>query len=173
MESTHERSGVTTGIAQLAALLREQLLQARRIYLRNRAPKSPYVHQLRRKVSAEQTRTFEILLAISFADIDDGIAPSIAAQPYLSVVAMIEERAQARALSRGEPMIGPDPLALVDRESAAQAAKDSAERAFIAAPMSPETLQRVLDADAAYHAVNERLVSVVRSRLARVQLQAV
>jgi hypothetical protein len=82
MESTHERSGVTTGIAQLAALLREQLLQARRIYLRNRAPKSPYVHQLRRKVSAEQTRTFEILLAISFADIDDGIAPSIAAKSH-------------------------------------------------------------------------------------------
>jgi hypothetical protein len=172
MERTPSAAGVTASIAQLAALLREQLLQPRRIYLRNRAPKSTYTHQLRRKVRCEQTKTFEILLAISLADIDDGIAPSVAAQPYRSVIALLEERAQQRAVARGEPVIGPDPLALVQRESDAQAEKDSAEREFIAKPMSPDALRRVLDADARYQGENDRLVSVVRSRFARVALQA-
>jgi hypothetical protein len=64
-------------------------------------------------------------------------------------------------------------LALVQRESAAQAVKDDAEREFIDKPMSADALQRVLDADARYDAENDKLVSVVRSQLARLRLQAI
>jgi hypothetical protein len=173
MSNTLSVASVTVGIAQLARDLTEQLLQGRRIWLRGRAPKSRYVHQLRRDLAADRKKSVEFLLTISFADVDDGLAPSVASQMYRSIIALIEERAQQRALVRGEPIAGPDPLALVDREGVAQAAKDSAERAFIAEPLSPEALQRVLDADARYHAENDRLVNAVRSRLARVRLQAV
>jgi hypothetical protein len=39
--------------------------------------------------------------------------------------------------------------------------------------MSADALQRVLDADARYDAENDKLVSVVRSQLARLRLQAI
>lgn len=169
--STHSDVGVKTVVAQLASGLCKQLLDARRTWLRNRAPRSGYVHQLRRQMACEQRQSFEPLLAISLSDVDDGIAPSIVAAPYLSVIAIIEERAQQRALARGEPVVGPDPLALVQRESAAQAAKDDAERAFIADPASVEAMRRLLDADADYHAKNDQLVRVVRSKHARLALQ--
>jgi hypothetical protein len=173
MTTTTSGAGVTASIAQLAKDLTEQLLQGRRIWLRHRAPKSPYVHRLRRDLAAERKKSVEFLLAISFSDIDDGLPPSVASQMYRSAIALIEERAQQRALARGEPVVGPDPLALVQRESAAQAIKDNAEREFIDNPMSADALQRVLDADARYDAENEKMVSVVRSRLARLRLQAI
>jgi hypothetical protein len=173
MSNTTSGAGVTAPIAQLAKRLTEQLLDGRRTWLRHRAPKSRYVHQLRRDLAAERKKAVEFLLAISFSDIDDGLPPAVASQMYRDAIALIEERAQQRALTRGEPIVGPDPLALVQRESDAQAEKDSAERAFIDQPMSPETLQRVLDADAAYDAANDRLVTAVRSRLAHLRLQAI
>jgi hypothetical protein len=173
MTTTNQQTGVTASLAQLAKDLTEQLLQGRRIWLRHRAPKSPYVHQLRRDLAAERKKSVEFLLAISFSDIDDGLPPSVASQMYRSAIALIEERAQQRALARGEPVVGPDPLALVQRESAAQAVKDDAEREFIDKPMSADALQRVLDADARYDAENDKLVNVVRSRLAHLRLQAI
>jgi hypothetical protein len=173
MSNTLSVASVTAGLAELAKDLTAQLLQGRRIWLRGRAPKSRYVHQLRRDLGNDRKKSVEFLLAISFSDIDDGLPPSVASQMYRSIIALIEERAQQRALARGEPVVGPDPLALVQRESAAQAEKDDAERAFIAQPMCPDALQRVLDADARYDAENTRLVTAVRSRLARRHLQAV
>lgn len=173
MPTTLSGAAVMSSIATLAKDLTEQLLQGRRVWLKHRAPKSAYVHQLRRDLSAERKKSIEFLLAISFADIDDGLSPTVATQMYRSIIALIEERAQQRARLRGEPAVGAEPLALVQRESAVQAAKDDAERAYIADPASPETMQRLIEADAAYEIANDRLVNTVRSRLARVRLAAV
>jgi len=170
MSTTPSDAAVTSSIAELAKGLTAQLLQGRRIWLRHRAPKSKYVHQLRRDLAGEKRKSFEILLEISFADVDDGLAPAIATQAYVSAIALIQERAEQRAVSRGGPAIDPDAITLVERESEAQAQKDSAERAFIAEPASPATLKRLIDADASYAAANDRLVSAVRSRLARATL---
>jgi hypothetical protein len=167
MQRTTSDASVTTVIAQLAALLREQMLQARRIYLRGRAPKSKYVHQLRRDMAADKRKSFELLLAISMSDVEDGIAPSIVAQPYLSAVALLEERAREIAQQRGGPALAPDPVALIQRENRAQATKDECERDVIANPASPDALQRLLDADARYEAENDRMVSGIRWTYAR------
>src|SRR4051812_6305570 len=79
--NTVRSAGVMARPAQIAAAARmlvEQLLQPRRVYLKGKAPKSPYVHQLVRDLrstldGAPRKKPMEMVLAISFADIDDGI----------------------------------------------------------------------------------------------------
>lgn len=158
------------GALSVTDALKAQLLQPRRIVLKKRRPKSPYVFQVRRDISTGKAKPIEMLVAMNRADLEDGASASFVNQVYRSLIAINEEYEQTLKARRGEPIVGPDPLSLVQRESAAQATKDDAERAFIAAPMSAEALQRVLDADARYHAENDRFVGVVRSRLARLTL---
>jgi hypothetical protein len=174
--NTPRGSSVTAtpaSIPELAALLYEQLRQARRIYLRGNAPRDPRVHQLERDMATPQDgseprkKAIERTLTVEFAMIDDGAPAAAVAAWHLTAIALIEERAQARALARGEPVVGPDPRALIDRENEVQALKDRAERAVVANPQSPDALRTLLDADAQYEIVNDRLLKGIRWSYAR------
>jgi hypothetical protein len=156
-----------------ANLLTEQMNSVRRIHLKHRAPRSPRIHQLRRDLAPDKVsglprkEAMLRILEIAYSDIDDGAPPAAVCEWAKTFMNLVEIRAQERAAAKGQPVIGPDPLALIQAENRAQAEKDDAEREVLAHPTSPVALKRLLDADACYVSKNERMVRGIRWTYAR------
>src|SRR5690348_6582372 len=127
MHSTIRAASVTA--ESLARDITEQLLQPRRVYLKHRAPRSKYVHDLRRKLAAWIVRPVAMLLAISLADLDDGVPLSLVLEPYRTIMALLEAHASGARIAASGPA-----LPLVQRETRAQAAMDAAQNEYLANP---------------------------------------
>lgn len=173
MNSTRATGAVTSAVvASIAEDVTEQLLQPRRIYLRHRAPKSSYVHDLRRKMASFIVRPVAMLLAVTFADQDDGVPVSLLVQPFLTIIAMIEARAQAapdRALAESDRAIA----AASVREQRAQTELDVAQLSLPAAADPLAACDRLLEASARYDVEQDRLVAKIRERRALLAVHGV
>lgn len=167
MGTTVRNAGVMTGVARMAdvaRMLKEQLLQARRVYLKGRAPRSRYVHQLQREISAERAKPIDMLLQISYANIEDGLSAAVVTQWARSFIAEIEAYEASRRRER--PVVGPL-LPKMLRETRAQAALDEAQQAALANPDDPAVMDRLIAASAAYDAEQDAMIMDVRGRRAR------
>src|SRR4051812_16978508 len=110
-------------IAGIAAAISEQLLQVRRVFLKRRAPKDARVHQIQRNIACGRANPFLLLLASSFADLEEGAPIGAVTRPYLSAIAALEERSRDRAMATA-----PLPLfAVMRQETRAQAQLDDAQ----------------------------------------------
>jgi hypothetical protein len=162
---------------ELARDLAEQLLQPRRVYLKQRGAESRYVRQLRRDIAAGKARPFDMVLAVSLADLDDGAPIAAVIAPYLSAAEILRELGQELASHRPATSKASDNdgalLALIQRENRLQADCDEAERDVIAEPTSREILDRALASRALYDAANDRVIAALRARRARLVTAAV
>lgn len=139
-----------SSIAAIAAAISEQLLQVRRLHLRRRAPKDDRVHQIRRNIACGRANPLLLLLATSFADLEDGAPIAAVLRPYQSAIATLEERHHERA-----SVTPPAPLPLLSvmrRETRAQAQLDEAQLRVLENPDSVEALEA---ADCALDAYDE------------------
>lgn len=168
MGTTVRDSGVMAGVARIAEtarVLREQLLQPRRVYLKGKAPRCRSVHQLRRDMAAGRVRAIEHLLTVSYADIDQGLSPKLVTQWAHSYIADVEEyaaeRQRQRAASDGNLLVK------MQRETRAHSVLDEAQLAALAHPDDPTALDAVITASAEYDAAEDTLVSAIRNRRAR------
>jgi hypothetical protein len=153
---------------ELARDLSEQLLQPRRIILKHRAPASRYVHQLRRDIAAGKARPFDMVLAVSLSDLDDGAPVASVVAPYLAAASVLQEIGeQLAARAPAADSDGPALLGAIRRENRIQATCDQDEREIIAHPTSREVLDQALSARALYDAASDRLVAILRRRRAR------
>jgi len=168
--STTSRAAVVTNVAQIARDLVEQFLEPRRGYLKGRAPRSRYQHQLRRDIACGKAKPIDMILALSTADLDDGVPLSLVTQPYYAAIAALGELAMARDPRPALVLSGAPLLPLVQRETRAQALLDAAENEVLAHPDSLEAHDRCLSAAARYDDDMDRLVQAIRARRARLAL---
>jgi hypothetical protein len=149
----------------LARAVTEQLLQPRRVYLHRKAPRSAYVHSLRRKMASGAVQPVFMLLSAAMADLEDGIPLPLVLQAWHSAIAVLTEYANTLPATRTTDVLPIERLLpLVQRENRMQAEKDAAERHLIANPESVDAHDRLLAADALYDSENDRLVAAVRAR---------
>jgi galactokinase len=169
MSTTRRAADVTIGtltrIGQVAGMIKEQLLQPRRTFLKHKRPKSDYVFQLRRCISSDKATPVQMLMAISTADLDDHVPLSLVLQPYQSMLSELTEYAQL--IERAETSADAPVYPLVQRENRFQSERDAAERDLLAHPNSIEAHDRFLEATAHYESENDRLVKRVRAGRAR------
>lgn len=163
-EGLMPESTTTPSAATVPSLVCEQLLQPRRAYLHHRAPRSTYVHQLRRSIASGKARPVEMLLAISMADLDDGIPLALVRQAYDTMIALLEQHAARRQADRARhaPV---SLLPLIQRETRDETAVTLAEQGALAAE-SPATLDSLLDAIARHEADEQQLVDALRAKRA-------
>lgn len=90
-------------IAPVAESLVELWAQPRRHWLRKREPRLAHVRDARKKILAYIAKPFHMLVAGSFADIDDGAPLSVVLQPYYAVIEVLRARSSARAAAKGQP----------------------------------------------------------------------
>lgn len=147
----------------LAAAIAEQLLQVRRVHLKNRAPRARRLHQLRRDVACGRAKPWHMLLALSFTDLEDGAPLSAVVRPYQSAIAALEER--ARRISR-TPAGTPSPVGFMRRETRAQAKLDDAQWTAREHPDSPEALEALDRAWTEYLAESTPMIAWARARRA-------
>jgi hypothetical protein len=154
--------------AEVAAQLTGEMLGVRARYI-GRAPKSKYVHQLRRELKTlVRKKAIEFVVAIAFSDLDEG-APAAAVSGWmLSAIAIYEQRAQDRALARGEAILGPSPLALIERQNRAQHKADLVEMRIAANPNDLTALNERIALSAENTDAEDLLVANLRARRARV-----
>ena len=158
-------------IAGLAAAISEQLLQVRRIFLHRRAPKDARVHQIHRNIACGRANPLFLLLACSFADLEDGASIGAVTRPYESAIAALQERYQERAM---RSPAGPVPLfAVMRQETRAQAQLDDAQLRVLENPDSAEALEAVDCASTVYEESLRRVQAAIRAQRARLALGAV
>jgi hypothetical protein len=173
MTTTNQHASVTTRRAtpeEVAAQLTDEMLSVRTRYLNGKAPKDGAVHQLRRSLKIVRVKAIEFIIRIAFSDIDDGAPPPAVSAWMLSAMAIIEQRAQDRALARGEAIVGPSPLALIERQNRVQHRADLAEMRIAADPNDVSALEERIALSAEHEAEEDRLVANLRARRARLTL---
>lgn len=181
MTSTNEHAGVTTARAlhgpspahshltmahfeALAEPITEDFLDPRRTILKGRAPRWAYAHEIRRKLAAKVIKPIVMLLALTFADVDDNLPLEIVLRPWLSIIALITEACERRDRRRAGH-VG-SVLPLVQRESRAAGELRQAENELLAHPDSPSAQARVVETAAADDAEQDRLVAAIRAQVA-------
>lgn len=140
----------------VAQELTDMLLQPREEYLKHRAPRSDYVHDIRRKIKALVARPIAMLLAVSFADLDDGVALSIVTQPYDGMIAILRAHAARRARRSGIPW-EQRVHRVIERETIAQGKLDVAQGRVNANPTCIPLLMELRQASREYAAVQGEL----------------
>lgn len=170
MTTTTSTARVTTHRAtpaEIAEQLTDEMLSVRDEYLGKRAPKDKAVHQLRRSLKIVRVKAIEFIIRIAISDIDDGAPPAAVSAWMLSAMAIIEQRAQDRALARGEAVVGPSPLALIERQNRVQHRADIAEMRLAANPDDVIALDERIALSIEHEDVEDRLVANLRARKAR------
>lgn len=89
-------------IDPLARAVVELALQPRRIDLGKRAPRSKWVHGLRRKMAGYVVRPVHMLLAIAIADLEDGASLTRVLQPFYAIIGLLRSHAARRDVARGK-----------------------------------------------------------------------
>lgn len=160
----------------------ELLLQPRRVYLKARAPKDRRVHQLRRDIGGGRAKPVHMLLAVTIADLHDGVPLSLALRPYEALIAVLTEYAeqvQAPRTSEAPALVNVADvdgvpvrslLPLVNRELRAQTAFDAATNDVLANPDDVRALDAALVRSAEYTAECERMTGAIRQRRAALSL---
>ena len=90
-------------IVPIAEGLVELWLLPRRHWLRKRESRIAYVRDVRKKIASHFTKPFHMLLAGSFADVDDGAPLNVVLQPWYAAVGEIRVRAAKREAAKGTP----------------------------------------------------------------------
>lgn len=155
--STTPLLGSVEGTEQLAERLIERLLAPRETVLKHRAPRSDYVHQLRRDIRAGKAKPVHMLLAVLVEDLKDGI-------PLATVLAFTDElrdaltelAAPAVALTSTKTM-----RTLLLNEQRAQAERDGLEIELHADPANLDIKRRFLAASKRYETANAALLGAV------------
>jgi hypothetical protein len=153
----------------LAADVTAMLLQPREEILKRRAPRSPYVHDIRRKIKAAIAKPIVMLLAVSMADIDDGISAAVAVQPYEAMIALLRAHAVRRAKPSGVPW-EIRVRRVMERETIAQGKLDIAQLRASAQPTNLMILVELRQASREYAAVQTELDALIDERWAEVEL---
>jgi hypothetical protein len=170
MTTTTSPAAVTSRRAtpeEVAAQLTDEMLSVRNRYLNGNAPKDRAVHQLRRSLKIVRVKAIEFVMRIAFSDIDDGAPPAAVSAWMLSAMAIIEQRAQDRALARGEAVVGPSPLALIERQNRVQHRADIIEMRIAENPNDITALDERIALSAEHDEAEDRLIANLRARKAR------
>lgn len=169
MPSTQRR--ITVELQELAHAIVEQLLEVRDIDLKHRAPKCDYTHQLRRDIKRGQVIPVHMLLALSFADLDDGASFSRVAGPYETAIALLKEHARHRDAERGG-RLSPSLLPVIVREMRREAIEREDEARVIADENSPAALRQLLRDSALERETQDRRDGEIRDKLAFLETSA-
>jgi hypothetical protein len=156
-------------IAALATDVTEALLQPRRVHLKHRAPRTPELHMLRRRIAAERAKPMEMLLKISFADLTDGAPLAAVLRPYEAIIDLLKVHATEHHRFPHLPAL----LPLMQRETRAQAALDCAQQQLLELPASDGALAEVEDRAADYDRAKEALVDAVHVRRTHLRIRSV
>lgn len=153
--------------AEVAAQLTDEMLSVRTRYLNGKAPKDGALHQLRRSLKIVRVKAIEFVVRIAFSDLDEGAPPAAVSAWMLSAMSIFEQRAQERALARGEAVAGPSPLALIERQNRVQHKADLVEMKIAANPNDLIALDERIALSVEQEEAEDRLVANLRSRKAR------
>lgn len=155
-------------IQEVAALLTELVRQPRRLHLRGRAPGDAQDYATIRNIWCGRARPIAMLLMHQLWDLHDGAPVEAVVRPLEAWIALLREYAGALP----EPPAGvADLLAVIQRETRAQAALDGAEHALLAQPDSEAAADRLIAASEQYDREQEAMVRTVRERRARASVR--
>ena len=164
MRTTNQHTAVARdGVARM---ITELLLQPRRCYLKHRAPKSAYVHQLRRDIAAGKARPVEMLLSISASDLEDRVPLSLVLQPYQAAIAELTEH-HGELAGTTRPMGAPDLLPAIQREARTESGLRAAENDVLAHPDSATAIDHAVQAVAMCEPAYDQLAERLRTGRAR------
>lgn len=150
--------------APLATRITRALLDGRRKWLHAKTPRSRYVRDVRVGISCGRSRPVEKLLAVSLADVQDGVPLAVATKPYQDIIDALTATSAAR---EARPLAA---LPLLVSETRAQAALDEAQLRLAASPTDAAAMDEVLARDAEYRAAEDRYATAVRLQRAALQL---
>ncbi len=88
-------------IVPIAEAVTEMVLQPRRHWLKKKEPRLEYVRDTRKKIAAYVAKPVFMLLAVAFADIDDGAPIAAVLQPWYAVIDLLRSRASSREQAKG------------------------------------------------------------------------
>lgn len=166
MDSTNTSATVT---GSLAEDLTDQLLQARRIYLKRKQARLPYVVDARKKLAARIATPFRILLAVSLADLDDGLSVALAVAPYEALIALLREHAARRRPTSALPFVVRF-ASLMRRQASTQAKLEIAQIRVLADPSDVAARRDVRRALSEYGAAFEEMRALVSEDASRQSL---
>lgn len=155
----------------IASDVTTQLLQPREEMLNHRAPQSGYVHDLRRKIKAAVTKPIAMLLAVSIADVDDGIPVEIAVQPYESIISVLRAHAARRARRSGVPW-EVRVRRVLERETIAEGKLNIAQQRANVDPSNLALLLDVRQCSREYAAIQAELDALIDERWAQSAIAA-
>jgi hypothetical protein len=169
MTTTTSAAGVMTVRAtpdEIGAQLREDMLAVRDRYV-SRAPKDDALHQLRRSMNIGRVKAMEMIARVMIGDVDDGVPVAASCGWMFDLMAILEQRAQERAQARGEAIVGPSPLALIERQNRVQDRADMVEMRIAANPTDLVALDERIALSAENEAAEDLLVADLRARRVR------
>jgi hypothetical protein len=165
--------GGTFSIDPIAMDLVQLWCQPRHDYLKKKESRITYVCDVFKKVRNGIAKPFHMLLAGSFADIDDGAPVTLVVQSYEAAIALIRERAARRARLRGDGMPFDVRLrGLIDRETKAQCKVDVWQFRVCACPGDIEARVQLRQAIREYQIVFDEIAALLDSEWAKDQMVA-
>lgn len=152
-------------IAPVAEGLVELWGQPRRHYLAKRQPRSAAVAEVRKKILAYIAKPFHMLIAGSFADIEDGAPLHVVLAPWYAAIGEIRVKAAQRAEKRGASVFS-RMNALMLRETTAQSELDKAQLMYAANPADRASLVTLSVAMRSYDAIHDEMQALIAEQLA-------
>lgn len=163
MPNTEQLVGVAA-VENVAEALVRRLLEPREKRLHGRAPRSKYVHQLRRDMACGRSKALVMVVSVLFADLEEGL-------PLEAVLPFVDELRDALTV-RAKPMPYTSTKtlrALLLAEARAQGERDVLEVELQFAPDDQDLKRRFIEATARYDAANAALTSAVSRDAALIQ----
>lgn len=159
--STTNNSGNVAVLEQIAEPLTARLLHPREKHLNHRAPRSEYVHQVRRDVKCGKKTPIKMLLAVLLSDGEDGVPLPI----LLGFVDELRDVIVQHVTPAARPC-GKTLRTLLLNEARAEGERNLIEIELHADPENVALQRRFLEASRRYEIANDALCGEVSRRAA-------